>query len=392
VTGSTPESARPALDSVTRSMALALGVGSAAFFALALSGLLAQSAVFGPVWSSVAAGAMFGPAVVGAILSPWISPRGIRLLAAATAVGQLFTLATLVPALPGGILPEQYGTPWPLGATLIGSASAAVAWRAAITWPYVAVGVILVGADRFLASARPIADLAIQDALHTLLFTAVFTSLALAIRSAGRYLDEALDRAVADTRRLATAEARMRERSRVEALLHDSVLVALLASSRRPDQAADAARQALERLDGLEHRGLDETGELVDARTWLWRVQASTTGLDPTARFSHEEEGMTAIPAEVAEAILEASAEALRNSVIHAGPASRAVHVRLADSRVEVTVIDDGRGFDPQAVDEARLGLRVSIHDRMRAVAGGRSVVVSRPGSGTRVALSWEAV
>lgn len=380
-----------AVTHVTRSMALALGVGAAAFFTLALPGIVAQSAATGPIWAWTAAGAMFGPSIVAAILSPWLPARGIRVLAGMTAVGQLLTLATLVPVLPAGILPEQYGTPWPLGATLIGSASAAVAWRPAITWPYVAIGVVLVGADRFLASARPIPDLAIQDALHTLLFTAVFTSLALAIRRAGRELDQTSNHAAAETRALATAEARVRERGRIEALLHDKVLVALLASARRLDHAADSARDALARLDEFEHRELDESTAPIDAREWLWRTQAATTHLDPTARFSYEERGAPSIPADVAEAILEASAEALRNSIIHAGAATRAVHVRLDASHVEVTVIDDGRGFDVGAVDEARLGVRISIIDRMRNLTGGRAVVVSRPGQGTRAIVGWDA-
>ena len=381
-----------ALASVTRSMALALGVGSVAFFLLGLPNILAQSAVTGGLWTWTAATATFAPMVVAALLSPWLTPRAIRILAGVAAVGQLFALVTLVPVLPGGLLPEQYGTPWPLGATLVGSASAAVAWRSAITWPYVAVCVVLVWCDRFFSSARPIADLATQDALHALLFTAMFTALALGIRRAGRQLDEESDRAAADTRRLATAEAQVRERGRIEALLHDSILVALLASARRPAHAPLAAREALDRLDDLEARGSqDDAREPVDAREWLWRVQASTTALDPAARFTHEEQDATAVPADVAEAILEASAEALRNSVIHAGPASRAVHVRLGPARVEVTVIDDGRGFDVDAVDEARLGVRISIRDRMRGLTGGRAVVVSRPGLGTRVAIGWEA-
>lgn len=382
---------RSALDSVTRSMALALGVGAVAFFLLALPALLAQSAAFGLGWTWAAAAGMFAPMVVAAALSPWLAPRGIRVLAGVTAIGQLLTLATLVPVLPSGILPEVLGTPWPLGATLVGSAAAAVAWRAAITWPYLAVSVVLVGVDRYLASDRPILDLAIQDALHALLFTAVFTSLALAIRSAGRQLDRASDLATAETRELATAESRVRERGRIEALLHDSVLVALLASARRHAHAAAAARDALDRLDELEHRAPDSSEAAVDPRAWLSRIQASTTQLDPAARFSHEESGATPLPVEVAEAILEASAEALRNSVLHAGRAARAVHVQLGPSRVEVTVLDDGRGFDPDAVDEARLGMRISIRERMQSIPGGRAVIVSRPGLGTRVAIGWEA-
>lgn len=382
--------AQPALESVTRSMALALGVGSVAFLLLAFPSILAQSAAFGPIWSWAAAAGIYAPLIGSAALSPWLRPRGVRALAGATAIGQLATLATLVPALPGGILPEALGSPWPLGSILLGCAAAAVAWRSAITWPYVALSVGLVWFDRFRASAHPIADLATQDALHTLLFTAVFTSLALAIRRAGRQLDVASDRAAADTRSLARAEAGVRERGRIEALVHDSVLVALLASARRPGQSASVARDALDRLDALEHGGGQHADEAVDARAWLWQVQATATQLDPAARFSHEQHGSSVVPADVAEAILEASAEALRNSVSHAGPASRAVHVRLAAASVEVTVIDDGRGFDVGAVDEARLGVAVSIRDRMRNLVGGRAVIVSTPGLGTRVVVGWE--
>lgn len=373
-------------------MALALGVGALAFSALSLAGVLTQSAAFGVAWSVGAAGSMFGLLIIAAVLSPWLSARAIRWLAGATAIGHLATLASLVPVLPDGILPEQFGTPWPLGATVIGSAAAAVAWRAAITWSYVAVGVLLVGVDRYLASAWPIPDIAVQDALHTLLFTALFTSLALAIRRAGRQLDETSDRAVADTRLLATAEARVRERGRIEALVHDSVLVALLASARGHEHAETSARDALEALDELEHRSVDTAKTPVDARTWLWRVQAVATHIDPAARFSHEGvPGATPVPADAAAAMVEASAEALRNSLTHAGAASRAVHVRLGVSRAEVTVIDDGRGFDVTAVDEARLGIAISIRERMRALPGGRAVIVSRPGVGTRVAVGWEA-
>lgn len=373
-------------------MAVALGVGALAYTALSVEKIVSQSPAFGPLWSWGAAAAIFGPLLFAAALSPRLSARPIRMLAGVSAVSQLLTLATLVPALPDGVLDNRYGSPWPLGVVVIGSAAAAVAWRPAITWPYVAAVIALLGLDRYLASAGTMPDIATQDALHACLFTAVFTSLALAIRRAGRQLDETSDRAVADTRLLATADARVRERSLVEALVHDNVLVALLASSRRHDDAARSARAALERLDELEHRDADLEHEPLDPQSWVWRMQAATTQIDPAARFSHEESpDATPVPADVGSAIVEASAEALRNSVIHAGPASRAVHVRLTSKRVEVTVLDDGRGFDVAAVGEARLGIAISIRDRMQTLPGGRAVIVSRPGLGTRVAIGWAA-
>jgi signal transduction histidine kinase len=82
----------------------------------------------------------------------------------------------------------------------------------------------------------------------------------------------------------------------------------------------------------------------------------------------------------------------METSIQHAGRGDvrRAVVVRTTGgSGVTVTVEDDGVGFDPEAVEPGRLGVRVSIIERMVAV-GGRASVESAPGSGTTVRLSWE--
>ena len=50
-------------------------------------------------------------------------------------------------------------------------------------------------------------------------------------------------------------------------------------------------------------------------------------------------------------------------------------------------VVDEGRGFDPAAVPEDRLGLRASVQERL-AVLGGSVAVWSRPGRGTSVKIS----
>jgi len=77
--------------------------------------------------------------------------------------------------------------------------------------------------------------------------------------------------------------------------------------------------------------------------------------------------------------------EALRNAVMHGGGRHLEVSlVRLGDD-IELTVHDDGRGFDVEAVrrDGRGLGL-VSIEERGHA-AGGEVMVVSQPGQGTTI-------
>jgi signal transduction histidine kinase len=96
------------------------------------------------------------------------------------------------------------------------------------------------------------------------------------------------------------------------------------------------------------------------------------------------------VPVDPAAALIEASAEAMRNSIQHAGDARRSVSLRIESGSVTISVRDDGRGFTLRRVAPDRLGVRVSIIDRMRAV-GGRAVVDSAPGRGTEVRLCWQA-
>jgi signal transduction histidine kinase len=61
----------------------------------------------------------------------------------------------------------------------------------------------------------------------------------------------------------------------------------------------------------------------------------------------------------------------------------------VSDGGIDVTIEDDGPGFDAGDVRPHRLGILVSIHGRMSAVTGGSATVESSPGSGTVVSLRW---
>jgi len=79
--------------------------------------------------------------------------------------------------------------------------------------------------------------------------------------------------------------------------------------------------------------------------------------------------------------------EALHNALRHAGATRIAVVLRCEPGRVELSVTDDGVGFDPDAagVRSRRLGL-TTMAERARA-AGGALEIVSAPGAGTTVRL-----
>lgn len=94
------------------------------------------------------------------------------------------------------------------------------------------------------------------------------------------------------------------------------------------------------------------------------------------------------VPATVAAALADSAAAALANVVRHAPGAATTLRLTGDADTVVVEVADDGPGFDPATVPAHRYGLRESIHGRMSSV-GGRAVVTSAPGAGTRIRLEW---
>ena len=77
--------------------------------------------------------------------------------------------------------------------------------------------------------------------------------------------------------------------------------------------------------------------------------------------------------------------EALRNVITHARAGRAEVRLRRIDERAELTIVDDGRGFDiaEASRDSHGLGL-VSINERVR-LAGGTVSIVTELEKGTRV-------
>ena len=102
-------------------------------------------------------------------------------------------------------------------------------------------------------------------------------------------------------------------------------------------------------------------------------------------------DGEIELPLDVEEALFRIAQEALNNALKHAAPTSIVVTIHIEGEspyqRVELDIMDDGRGFDPAALgDEGGLGL-VSMRQRVENV-GGVLDVRSTPGEGTHVRAS----
>ena len=90
------------------------------------------------------------------------------------------------------------------------------------------------------------------------------------------------------------------------------------------------------------------------------------------------------LPADIALVLFRVLQEASVNAVVHSSAREVWVSVRGTAAEIRLHIVDRGVGFDPQrAVPSGGVGL-VAIRERLKLV-NGDSVIVSRPGEGTRV-------
>ena len=167
--------------------------------------------------------------------------------------------------------------------------------------------------------------------------------------------------------------------------LHDSVLQTLALIQKRSDDV------------GVVNLARRQEREL---RTWLFedKTGRESLGFRVTLEAAMAEvEDLHEVPIEVVvvgdrpadaetESILGASREAATNAAKHAGVAKVDVFAERRPGAIEVFVRDAGVGFDPDAIDDDRQGIRASIIERMERY-GGRAAIHSEPGQGTEVEL-----
>jgi signal transduction histidine kinase len=233
------------------------------------------------------------------------------------------------------------------------------------------------------------------DVSFALILGGILLSLGWVFRAVADDVDGERARAVETYAAAAALEATEQERVSVAALMHDSVLAALLAvarshSDRERALAVSMAREALTRLANAERDAEIGTDAPVSMAALADAVE--NAGLEfgvvpPTTRRIDRRAGT--LPESVARALVLAATQAIANSIQHAEGRGLRLEVEgLTDPpMVVVRIIDSGPGFDAEAVAEDRLGIKASILARVAAV-GGRAHVETGP-QGTRVVLEW---
>lgn len=202
-------------------------------------------------------------------------------------------------------------------------------------------------------------------------------------------------------------EVQEAERRHLARELHDEVGQALTAVRmnlqmlrRQPDTERSAGRldESLGMVDrilhGVRQLSLDLRPSLLDdlglaaALRWYVGAQAERSGIAGEVATEPLPENL---PASIATTCFRIAQEAVTNAIRHARGTRITVTLRCAANELEVSVGDDGIGFDVagahrRAIEGASAGL-LGLEERVE-LAGGRSSIVSAPGRGT-ILRAW---
>jgi len=335
--------------------------------------------------------AVVAPFVLGVLA--WIVPRTVmRRLAASTALLFLVAMSLFPWGLPTTTLTDN-AIPWYQGIHALHGMIAAIVWQSKKVWLYgIAQGVVIALVQNTVRDNAGKA--ALLDGVGSLVFIVILMAATVGVVRAADRLDIASATARAQAARTASSRTREREETRINAMVHDDIMSVLLTASREnpPASLGDQARVALASIDALETHDASARHYTVGEAVLV--ILDVIQRVAPSTQVTRNEDEGTGIPADVVTALSDALAEALRNSVRHAGlegaDVPRRVQIEAHERGIVVVMRDEGRGFNTKAVASRRLGIRLSILERMSIVPGGSARVESRPGEGTMVELSWE--
>ncbi len=239
---------------------------------------------------------------------------------------------------------------------------------------------------------------------HTWMFTT-------AVRDGNRTRVATLDAAVERSERLRDSEHALRasrrrvvevadaERRRIERDLHDGAqqrLVSLAVRLKLASQLADTAPLRGEQLDDLHHETTAALTELRDLASGIYPSLLVERGLADAVRslcrrvsaageatVRWEGDANAPIPDHVAVDLYFVVNEAVQNAIKHGGDdVDVVVDLVIDDDRLEVSVRDNGPGFEPDPVPTTN-GL-LNMSDRVGSLDGTLSIE-SQPGEGTAV-------
>jgi signal transduction histidine kinase len=378
---------------VERIIALAGGIGSVIIGAQAFFAALGSTDE-APEWHAALMIIVFGS--LGVMILACLIGRGIRVAAGAFALIYVLALAAW-PVATAGIPPTSLDEPWIWYLVNLATLAAVLAFPFPLQIAWTILAPVLFGLVRMMQAdfSPEFWPTVALDVSFALILGGVILTLGWLFRSVAVNVDETRAEAVASYAQAAAADAAEQERVSVAALMHDSVLAALIAAERATTPrertlAATMAREALTRLANTEQDAHEGTDEPWDAAAIAHEITEAALELGVDVDVQREiDTSSSPIPGRVARAIVLAATQAVANAIQHAGGAGLGIAVTAHGGRVRVEVHDAGEGFDLDAIPDDRLGIRASIFARVAAVGGQTDLETGA--HGTVVRLTWQA-
>ena len=196
------------------------------------------------------------------------------------------------------------------------------------------------------------------------------------------------------------------ERNRLASELHDTISQTLwsvsLITQRLPaiwEMDQEAGRRSLTTLHELAQNALEEMRSLLlelrpsslteaklgDLFRQVAGIITNRTGLNISVQIAEQEP----VPPEVHFALYRIVQEALNNVVLHASASHIEVYYKSHANHVDLTIQDNGLGFDPADIGVGHLGLSI-MQDRVQNI-GGTLEITSHKGEGTLLKVTWTA-
>ncbi|WP_231368720.1 sensor histidine kinase [Frigoribacterium sp. CG_9.8] len=410
-----PESAaRQPHNPISRSQIETVVSRSVAIFALlfglqALPAVIGQLPTAGSVWAII-----FGVGIYGGILATLVASFAKRWVCAVNASFSLAYLLALAgwPFVVNEPLVGAVDRPWLWLLCTVATATAAIAFSTRQATAYLVVTPVVYGFVR-IAPAGGGAEIgsASLDIVYAVILGGAALILITLLRQAAASVDNAQETALDRYTHAVRQHAREVERVQVDSIVHDSVLTTLLSAARAETPEAQKlaihmARSAMGHLKDAAAASPDDDATMTLDQLARRITDSSRTLSGPfELRLSDMHAGslsvrglpvrdiaVRSIPVRSAEALYWAAMQAMVNSLQHAG-AGDDVHRWLAvedaaSGGIRIGIGDDGVGFGFDCIPHERLGLRVSIIERVTNAGGSVEIDAGR-NRGAVIWITW---
>ena len=380
------------VDAAIARLAAVIGV---AFFAQSIPLQLDQLPRMAPAWNIAILVLLIASLLIAALASAL--RRAVRATYAAFAIVYLVALVSwpfAVVDLPGALADTQ--SYWLYFLLTIATTMASVSLELPIATVYTIGAPVLYGIIRITPPGGGVEPmLAALDSVYSILLGGGILIMIAVLRYAATGVDVAQQNALERYSHAVRQHATEAERVQVDSIVHDSVLTTLLSAARAfsPEAKVLAATMAGNAIGHLREAVAvtPDTEATISGEIVAQRIFSAADSMSQPFTVNAEVEEWCQIPIHVAEAAYSATVQAMVNSLQHAGSGvERWVDIRShGHGAFEIEVGDHGVGFDPDAIPTERLGVRVSILERV-ASAGGQASIDTAPGEGTVLTLAWD--